>query len=407
MAPRIKEPHAIDPRKLPSGRWKGRVQYWDPDTEQRKETTQTFATEREAKKWSREEEARLRQDPNRQPPSEVLFGEFYARWLTEVAQGRVRDTTAVAYRRYGKPLLADIGNKPLRALVPADFQRIYARMRDEGKATSTVYHTHVVAHSALDAAVLWGILPSNPVDRVKAPRVVSPEIVPPTPEQSHQLLEAVEQDRLKALWWFITLVGCRKGEALGLKWDDIDWTQQTAMIRRTVAADGGLLTIHDPKPGTKGRRAVALSKHLISVLREHEQRQTLERQAEGSGWNPQNWVFPSERGTLCWPSNVNRRFRRLRAQAGLPKTLRPHDLRHAMASAWLNAGVPIKVVSERLGHASISITLQIYGHLLPHMQAVAADEMESAFLDQRAAFGPHEDSKKAVSGNTVQDDGPE
>lgn len=395
MPNRHHESHAKDPRKLASGRWQARVTYYDPETGKRHETSQTFATEREAKKWSREQEMAYRDDPNRKPPSEITFAEFFAQWIDGVATARTRDTTIKAYRRYAKPLIEALGHRSLKTLTTGDFQSVISQLVQLGRATSTIHHTYVVAHSSLDTAVTWGLIPVNPVDRVKPPRVVSPEIVPPTVEEARRLLEATASDRLHALWVFIALTGCRKGEAMALKWPDINWAQHTVVIRRTVAADGGLLSIHDAKT-VKGRRTIALSDYLITSLRDHEHRQSLEQEWYGPEWNPEQWVFPSEKGTVLWPSNVNRRFRLLRQEAGLSAALRPHDLRHAMATSWLNAGVPIKVVSERLGHASIAITLQIYGHLLPTMQADAAQKMDAWISDLPSLpspFHPHEPKK--------------
>ncbi len=380
MPNRVKDPYAVEPRRLPSGRWKGRVVRYDLETGKRHELTQTFDTKREAKQWAETEAARYREDPNRKPPSEETFAEFFERWVDGVAAARTRDTTTKAYRRYAKPLIRSLGRKPLKALTPADFQSVYADMLKEGKATSTIHHTHVVAHSALKEAVNWGLIPFNPTDRVKPPRVVSPEIVPPTADESKAMLDAAENNRLKALWWFIAITGCRKGEAVALKWSDIDWDGKVVWIRRTAAEEGGLLTVHDTKT-VKGRRAIALSSYLIDILRAHQEQQELEQGAAGTGWNDQGWVFPSKRGTMLWPTNVNTLFRRLRASVGVRADVKIHGLRHAMATAWLTADppVPVKVVSERLGHASISITLQIYGHLLPNMQQEAADRMDFLF----------------------------
>jgi len=109
--------------------------------------------------------------------------------------------------------------------------------------------------------------------------------------------------------------------------------------------------------------------YLLDILLDHRDRQELERGAEGAGWNTEGWVFASKSGTMLWPTNVNTLFRRLRAMANVRSDVKIHGLRHAMATAWLTEGIPVKVVSERLGHANISITLQIYGHLLPNMQA--------------------------------------
>lgn len=377
MPNRVKEPYAVEPRRLPSGRWKGRVVRYDSETGKRRELTQTFDTKREAKQWAETEAAKYREDPNRKPPSEETFASFFTAWIDGVAAARTRDTTAKAYRRYGKPLLQAVGHKPLKALTPGDFQSILTQMIKDGRATSTIHHVYVVAHSSLDHAVSLGLIPFNPTHRVKPPRVVSPEIVPPTAAESQVLLNTAEGDRLKALWWFIALTGCRKGEAIALKWVDIDWGGHVAKIQRTVAADGGLRSIHDAKT-TKGRRSIALSDYLMDILQEHQTRQRVEHDLFGSHWNSEGWVFPSEKGTLFWPSNINRHFRSLRKRAGLPDALRPHDLRHAMATAWLTADppVPVKVVSERLGHANINITLQIYGHLLPNMQHEAADRLD-------------------------------
>ena len=392
MAPkkrnREKEPHAQDPRKLTSGRWQARVTYYDPDTGQRHEIGRTFDTEREAKKWGREQEMAYREDPNRKPPSEEAFAEFFEKWLEGVAASRVRDTTTKAYRRYAKPVIRALGRKPLKALTPADFQSVYADMLKEGKATSTVHHTHVVAHSSLDEAVNWGLIPFNPVDRVKPPRVTSPEIVPPRADEARALLDAAKHHRLKALWWFIAITGCRKGEAVALKWSDIDWDGKVVWIRRTAAEEGGLLTVHDTKT-VKGRRAVALSAYLLDILQEHQELQDLERELNGPDWNSGELVFPSRRGTMLWPTNVATIFRKLRREVGCRDDIKIHGLRHAMATDWLVAGVPIKVVSERLGHANIAITLQIYGHLLSNMQADAAEKMDGR-LRQPSTRNPHE-----------------
>lgn len=388
MPTRPKEPHAVKPQRQPSGRWQARVTYYDPDTGKRRETTRTFATEREAKKWSREQEMAYRTDPNRRPPSEETFAQFFDRWLEGTAAGRTRDTTTKVYRRYGQPLIRTIGHKPLKALTPGDFQAIYARMLKDGKATSTIHHTHVVAHSALDEAVHWGLIPFNPTDRVKPPRVVSPEIVPPTVDESQALLAAAENSRLKALWWFIAITGCRKGEAVALKWSDIDWDGKVVWIRRTAAEEGGLLTVHDTKT-VKGRRAIAVTAYLLDILREQRERVRREGELASGPWNADGWVFPSRRGTMLWPTSVATVFRKLRRAAGCRADVKIHGLHHAMATDWLLAGVPIKVVSERLGHANIAITLQIYGHLLPNMQAEAAEQMDGR-LRERPTRHPHE-----------------
>ena len=391
---RMKEPHAQDPRKLKSGRWQSRVTYYDSDTGKRRETSQTFSTEREAKKWGREQEMQYRDDPNRKPPSEQTLGGFLNGWLNDVASGRVRDTTLIAYRRYAKPVLnSPVAQKRLKSLTALDFQAIYTDMTQAGKAAGTVRHTHGVVRSALTDAVEWGMIPFNPVERAKPPKktTVAAETAP-TPDESKMLLSVADGHRLKALWYFLALSGCRRGEALALKWADIDEDKKLIYIRRTLASDGSFRSIHEPKT-SQGRRPLSATPYLLELFRAHRHQQKLERLAVGSEWAHSEYVFVNRRGGLLWPNTVWATFKRLLKQASLRNDIRIHDLRHAMASFWLSNGVPVKVVSERLGHANIAITLQIYGHLLPNMQADAAADMESLFLVGIPTRYPHEDPK--------------
>ena len=130
-----------------------------------------------------------------------------------------------------------------------------------------------------------------------------------------------------------------------------------------------------PRPWGE-RPSVAMSDYLVELLKAHQAEQQEERMMLGDKWVETGYVFVTRKGTLLWQGNVRRRYKQLVENAGLPPTTRIHDLRHAMATLWLTNGVPIKVVSERLGHSSISITLQVYGHLLPNMQAEAAQKMD-------------------------------
>ncbi|NMP23982.1 tyrosine-type recombinase/integrase [Sulfobacillus harzensis] len=397
MPNRVKDPYAVEPRRLPSGRWKGRVVRYDLETGKRHELTQTFDSKREAKQWAETEAAKYRDDPNRKPPSEETVGEYLNRWLNDVAAGQVRDTTLIAYRRYVKPIMGSpAAQKPIRSVTALDFQGIYTEMTRAGKAATTVRHTHTVVRHALTDAVEWGLIPFNPVDRAKPPRKTTPPVeTVPTPDEAKKLLEVADTHRLKALWYFLALSGCRRGEALGLQWTDIDDAQRIVYIRRTVTSDGAFRSIHEPKTA-QGRRTLAVTPYLLDLLRDHRNQQDLERQAAGSAWKSPEYVFVTRQGGLLWPNDVWATFKRLLKKAGLRQDIRIHDLRHAMASFWLANGVPVKVVSERLGHANISITLQIYGHLLPNMQEQAAADMEAAFLGSRAADGPQKDPKIVV-----------
>ena len=377
-------------------RWQGIIKYPDPDAPGRwKQRSATFARRVDAQKWVDATITEHRRTPQYRPPSDITVGAYFAQWLDEAVASRVQDTTLVAYRRYVQPILKEFSEKPLAALSAMDLQGLYSRMLEAGKATSTVRHVHVMAHSALAEAVRMDLIPVNAADRVKPPRLRQKEIVPPTIEQSQALLREADNDRLKAVWWVIALTGCRRGEALGLKWDDIDWKTQTVYIQRTVAVDSGLRVIHKPKTA-RGRRSVAMSDFLVDLLKGHQERQQRERITAGSHWVETGYVFVTRKGTLLWPGNVRRRFKQIVKAAGLPPTTRIHDLRHAMATLWLTNGVPIKVVSERLGHANISVTLQIYGHLLPNMQAEATQKMDYLLADGNSTDNSFPEGEKGA-----------
>lgn len=376
MPKRPKDSYAVEPRKLPSGRWKGRVVRYD-ETGKRREMTQTFDTKREAKQWAEHEAALYRADPNRKPPSDDTLAQFCTQWVERLIT--VAETTRADYRlmcRYVSPAL---GQKPLKNVTAWDLQTLYTELAQR-LAPRTIRYVHAVLHRALKDAVAWGLIPQNPADKARPPQDRPQPISPPLLEDVQAFLAVADHHRLKALWYVMALTGLRRGEALGLQWHDIDWDQRTLTISRTIVEKSGIgRAIHQPKTAA-GRRTVAMSSFLYQILREHEVQQRLESQAF-TGWqNDAGWVFTTRTGQILSPRNVYRDFQRLMARAGITRSVRIHDLRHAMASYWLANGVPVKVVSERLGHADIRITLQVYGHLLPHMQAEAAEQMDALII---------------------------
>lgn len=295
------------------------------------------------------------------------------------------------YRSDMAHVIRVIGHRKLTDLIPLDIQNVYTTLLAEGKAPATVRHVRVIIHGALQDAVSWDVLAKDPSRGTTPPKLSRRELIIPTAEQAQTLLQAAESARLHALWVFLALTGCRRGEATALQWSDIDWDRRTVTIQRTLAGWGSKRMVHAPKTAS-GRRQVALSGYLLSVLKQHQQRQRLERVA-AKRWEEGGWVFTTRRGTWLASGHVYDYFKRLAQRAGLPD-LKPHDLRPAMASYWIANSIPIKVVSERLGHSNISITLDIYGHLLPNMQAEATDKMDAWITGRVAApspFHPHED----------------
>ncbi|CAB1129594.1 conserved protein of unknown function [Candidatus Hydrogenisulfobacillus filiaventi] len=373
---RPREPHARDPRRLPSGRWQARVAWWD-EHGRRRESARTFASHREARAWAREEERRLRELGR--PPAEDALASYLDRWLESMV-GRVRPTTLRSYRAMAAHARAALGDRPLTRLTPLDLQAWLADLQAAGKSPRTAQYAYAVLRHALQDAADWGLLPANPAARAKPPRVPRRELRVPTPEEARRLLQAAEGHRLYALWAFLATTGTRRGEALGLRWEDVDWQRRVILVRQALTGTGSRKAL-GPVKTDGGRRSVALDPWMEDVLRRHREEQRLDRLEAGAGWEETGLVFTTRRGRWLDPGNVLRDFKILLAKAGLPTTYRIHDLRHAMATAWLAAGVSPKVVSERLGHASVAFTLQVYGHVLPNAQAEAAARMVRLLAD--------------------------
>jgi integrase len=226
---------------------------------------------------------------------------------------------------------------------------------------------HTVLHKALDQAVSDGLIQRNATKGVKVPHTTREEIRPLTPEQARALLEAARGDRYEALYVLALHTGLRQGELLSLKWEDVELEDAVIRVKRTLTRVGGKVTLGPPKTN-ESRRSVGLTPKAVEALRDHLSRQLEERKEMSSLYCPDNLVFANESGGIINPSNLrNRFFARLLQHARLSK-IRFHDLRHTCATLLLSRNVNPKIVSEMLGHSSISITLDTYSHVLPNMQ---------------------------------------
>ena len=186
-------------------------------------------------------------------------------------------------------------------------------------------------------------------------------------------LEATKDDRLYPLWRLLCLTGMRRGEVLGVRWEDIDLEAGRLAVRRSLIPLGGEVIVSEPKTA-RGRRSIALDVETVEVLKAQAARQLSEQQQFGEAWCDSGYLCTKEDGEPYHPEVVSRSFRQAVRRAMLPM-IRPHDLRHTHATLALQAGIHPKVVSERLGHANISITLDTYSHAIPALQEEAAERI--------------------------------
>jgi integrase len=307
----------------------------------------------------------------------LIVREYLDRWLKDV-RDTVRRSTYEGYEYAFEPHIKPaLGRIKLKDFTPAHVRWFYRERLDSGLAPATVHKLHVVLHKALKAAVADGLIPRNAATGLKLPRITQEEIDPLSEVETRRLLEAVRGDRLEALYVLALNTGMRQGELLALKWDDVDLERSVLRVRRTLTHAGKAFVLGEPKT-RKCRRTIRLTAGAVQALKEHLSRQLEEIERMGSLYQPGGLIFATEAGTIINPSNLrNRSFKPLLKRAGLPP-IRFHDLRHTCATLLLSKNINPKVVSEMLGHSSISITLDIYSHLLPDMQEKAAKALEDA-----------------------------
>lgn len=291
--------------------------------------------------------------------------QFLTAWLEQSVKPTNKPSTYQSYRdiikRHIEPA---IGHIVLSKLTPQHIQALLATLQEKKLSPRTVQYARAILHHALDQALKWGYVARNVVALVEAPRVERHTVEPLTEAQATALLQAVAGHRLEALYRIALGLGLRRGEVLALRWVDVDLKARTLRVTAGKTASS--------------TRTLPVPETLVDALKAHEQRQQVER-AEDDAWRDHGLVFPSEVGTPISGRNLLRHFKSVLKRAGLPQTIRFHDLRHSCATFLIAQGVHPRVVMEILGHSQISVTMNTYGHVLPETQQDAVQKLD-AFL---------------------------
>ena len=319
------------------------------------------------------------------PPSRTTLGEFLTDWLAN----HESDLTPSTARRYGQHvrlrILPHLGHVRLRDLTAPQLRHWLTVIAQETTprgtpvSPATVIQARVVLHAALDAAVTDGLLSVNPLDTVAGPKLRQAPVEPFSLAEMKALQAAMQGHPLADLFQFLWQAGCRVGEAIGLRWTAVDLTEGTVRFIRSVTQVGGRRVEGKPKTEA-GERMVALPAQTVDLLREHRARQEAARAERGSGWNPDDLVFPSRAGTALFYRNVRRAWVVLRQRAGLPPR-KLHVLRHTNASLQLQAGVGLREMSAHLGHSDPAFTARVYAHVLEATRRQAARKFDRLLED--------------------------
>ena len=302
---------------------------------------------------------------------------FLEEWLKAKRSAGRRDSTLAQYRLYvDNYLVPAFGQVRLSDLRARHVDALMAQMQADGKGIPTQHRVLKALSSALTMAEKRRLVSVNVCRHIE----IAPERTPVRPvfdaRQLSTFLQHVSDDRLSALWRLYGVIGLRRGEALALQWATVNIDGQSLRVERSLGVVEGRLTFGPPKSDS-GRRTIALDEASTRILRAHRAAQSAEKLALGAGYQDQGLVFPHEDGSPLRPEWVTKRFLALAEEAGLPR-IHLHDLRHSAATLALEAGVPMKVVSERLGHSTMGITADTYSHVTTSLAKDSAERVAAA-----------------------------
>ncbi|MCA1578345.1 MAG: site-specific integrase [Acidobacteria bacterium] len=311
------------------------------------------------------------------PATRLTLDEFLDQWLDVSARPRLRERTFEHYKELlDRYVRKQFGAHRLTSIQALDIQKLYAEMQSRGLSARTVRYIHAVLTSALKQAVRWGMLTINPASLVDLPKQEHREMQALSPEQAIAFQKEAAKDRNGIVFNFALVTGMRPEEYLALKWTDVDLERGNATVRRTLVwLKGGGWKFGEPKTA-RSRRTVSFPLQLARALMCHKREQAEGRLKAGPNYENNDLVFTASDGKPHNLRNLTQRhFKPIFKRAGLP-TIRLYDLRHSCATLLLSANEHPKVVSERLGHASITLTLDTYSHVLPSMQQAASEKLE-------------------------------
>jgi integrase len=303
------------------------------------------------------------------PKSRLTVAQFLERWLQDVARLAVSHGTFVNYSGIvANHIGPRIGGVALQKLTPAHVQNLYAEIERSGAGPHARKLAHCVLHVAFKYAVRAGLASRNVCEAVDPPKITRRSMLTFDVAQAIKFLAAAQGEPHEALYWVALTTGLRLGELFGLQWRDIDLKAGTLSVCRSQSDVKGKLELKEPKTA-RGRRQVTLDADVVALLWRHRTAML------AAGHGGADRVFcNSEGGPLRRPDFHRRSFKPLLKRAGLPN-IRFHDLRHTSATLLLSQGVHPKIVQERLGHSQISVTLDVYSHVMPGMQRDASDRL--------------------------------
>lgn len=343
--------------------WVGQITL--PDGKKR---TKYCKTQKEAKDWVLSQRTAYK-DGVLVASNKVTVGEYLDKWMEEVVKYQVRestfDTQTIIINKHIKPALGEV---LLLKLTPSHLQNLLAKKIEEGYSRRTVKYIHTITKQMLDQAKKWGLVGQNIAEVVACPKVVKKPFETLTQQEVNKFLDVLKGDPLFPLYVVFLSTGLRRGEALGLKWENVDLIEGVISVKGIITSIKGKTTWGEPKTASS-RRLVGLPDYTKSVLIDHKLKQTVESE----------FVFCTSKGTPYSPRNILRHFKKYAEIAELPEETTIHSLRHFFTSYALSQNVPVGDVQAILGHADAKFTLSVYNHVMEGAQIEAAKKINRLF----------------------------
>jgi integrase len=351
-----------------------------------------FRTKKEAQAFLTETLGQLQHGDLVEPTRLTVADYLTEHWLP-LAKRSIRPSTWDSYNRtLRNHVIPRIGDVNLQNLTAAHLDRLYTELLNGGRKDSTVgglspktvRYIHTTLHKALKDAERKQLVTRNVAGAADAPKnrtAGSSELMTWSGEEVGIFLNALRDHRLYAAYVVAASTGMRRGEVLGLRWRDVDLQARRLAVRQTITTVNYKIEIGTPKTA-KGRRSIAIDTTTVQALRDHRKRQWAERAELGEGFADQDLVFCQITGGPVHPDFFSQTFDRTVARLGM-RRIRLHDLRHTHATLGLAAGIPPKIMSDRLGHATVAFTQDVYMHAIPQMESDAADQIADLIFTAR------------------------
>jgi integrase len=309
-----------------------------------------------------------------------LFRDYFNYWIEEADDGERRECTIEHYRKMAtKYLLPAFGSFALTDVTDVAIKRFYKGLRKEGYAPATISLLHVILSGIFKSAEDADLVLRNPMRKVKAPEKTKPNPVAMTGDEAQKFLDTASSRPEGFMFRFAYFLGARPCEYLALKWSDLEWKAQRVTIQRSLKLRKGGDWYTTPPKTKKSVRSIALTSALVKDLEDHRRQQLEMRLKAGAAWADHGFIFTDEVGEPLKIYTVRKLHKRICAEAELPATFSLKVSRHSCASALMNDGVPLKMISDRLGHSSIEITADVYGVTEDQRQREVSERVERLF----------------------------